>query len=217
MSIRYLTARLTCSQMFKFIYQVSPHAPFDNPWQISHAIGEGIPPATRSINTAYVPALWDLMEACWRIKPSERPTAEEIGHYLDHNVHALSGALEEAVKAIPERHCDPTPTPSPVVSEPLLPTAPDMLFQSTHSEPSKPSHVPSQQLPLAHTPAQSESSNKIRPNCVERPTRNDKELLYYRFYRLFFDSYAKVKAKMSSLNLFIHFSPNRIAVWSSRL
>jgi hypothetical protein len=40
-----------------------------------------------------VPVLWDLLECCWDIDPTERPTAKDFLKDLEQNLYAISNAL----------------------------------------------------------------------------------------------------------------------------
>jgi len=102
------------------------------------------------------------------------------------------------------------PTSLPIPSEPWLSILTDMSSQSRYSKQPKPSHLPWQQTPHAHVLVISESPNKIRPDGIEQPAKNDKQPFYHRFYHWFVDSYAEVEAKVSSFHFPVQFLSNRM-------
>ena len=137
------------------------------------------------------------MEACWSIDPSERPSADDVCHYLDENVHLLSRALETAHRIHPERPDAPTMPPlscPPVLLLPMSPS-PSPISRPTQS----PVVSPTSCLPLQHLSF--ESSDMMRSDRVKVQAAEDRDPFYRQVYRLLVGSCIQVKSTLSYLDL----------------
>lgn len=61
-------------------------------------IASGRFPAERPPNIdASISMLWDFLETCWNISPTERPSATDVVHFLSENSEAIEDAIESYV------------------------------------------------------------------------------------------------------------------------
>jgi len=74
---------------YEFLYSMPPYANITNEeakaiYKIYRQIDKGTPPAPRPNNlNKELSGLWDILEACWRGQPEERPTATTVVEYLE--------------------------------------------------------------------------------------------------------------------------------------
>jgi hypothetical protein len=150
-----------------------------------------------------VTALWDLMESCWHIDPSERPVADDVCNYLAQNVHVLSRALETTRRILSERsHKPPAPppafTPVPLRSMSSLPSHRPRPLRTLRtpvvsSIPSQPPQGSSGQIPF-------EASDITGSNSVKARTPKGKDSFFRQVNRLFVESCIQLRSRVS-LNL----------------
>ncbi|KIM25694.1 hypothetical protein M408DRAFT_73948 [Serendipita vermifera MAFF 305830] len=80
---------------YGFIYLLPPHSTLDSHWDISRAIGDGIPPASRPQDLLPTYGIiWDLFESCWEFNPNARTSADNICRYLDDNMYTFSSSFD---------------------------------------------------------------------------------------------------------------------------
>jgi hypothetical protein len=168
------------------------------------AIGEGKPPAERPTQREVVPELWDLMEACWHIDPSERPSADGVCHYLDENVHSLARALE-SVHRIHLGHSDASKNPPlSCPSVHALPISPAPSLRSPNQS-LVVSPAPRQPVQPAFAPLSFEASDMMRSECVKGQAAKDRDPFYRQVHRFLADSCTQLRSKVSSLDLAHYF------------
>jgi len=85
----------------QFLYSRLPYANITNEeakaiYKIYRQISKGMPPASRP-NDLNKPlsGLWDILEACWRDQPEERPTATAVVEYLDRHTQSIADSFTQ--------------------------------------------------------------------------------------------------------------------------
>jgi hypothetical protein len=141
-----------------------------------------------------------FMGSCWHVDPSERPVAEGICHYLDHNVKGLSRALEVGHPSHSDRPYGPTTPPSSETSAPVRPTP---SLPPSRSQPPQVSVISagSPQPPqYGFLPLSLETSDVTRYDSVKARAPKEMVPFYRQIYRFLADSCLQLRSKVLSLD-----------------